>query len=186
MLQHIETIYLSSLLNLLCCFFVFYPVRRIFVWSNPIEIYFMTFLIHKWAYSNLLTNSKEKLTFHWFQIILISIFDWFKRLFYNFICSINNHYFYVIIFWMHYTLFIIIYRKKNFFFDIFNSIFYMSFFLRLFMMSIKYGLTLLRHSSTDSFFFYHHYFHIQCNFYSKNYLLLLVYNNFLLCAQKDS
>ena len=30
-----------------------------------------------------------------------------------------------------------------------------------------------------SFSFYHHYFHIQCNYYSKNYLLFLVHNNLL-------
>ena len=51
------------------------------------------------------------------------------------------------------------------------------FFLRLFMMSFKYGLTLLRYSSTDS----------VLNCYSKNYLILLVSNNFLLLlSQKDS
>ena len=42
-----------------------------------------------------------------FQIILISIKEQFKKFFYNFICFIINHDFYVITFWMHYTLFII-------------------------------------------------------------------------------
>ena len=55
-------------------------------------------------------------------------------------------------------------------------------------MSFNYGPILLRHSSTDCVFFYHRYFCIQYNCYSKNCLLLLVYNNFLLLfhAQKDS
>ena len=57
-----------------------------------------------------------------------------------------------------------------------NLIFYVPDFLRLFMMSYKYGQTLLRYSSTNSF--HHHYFLSQYNCYSKNYFLLLVYNNF--------
>ena len=40
-------------------------------------------------------------------------------------------------------------------------IFYVSDFLRLFIMSFKYGLVLLRYSSTDSVYFYHRYFRIQ-------------------------
>ena len=47
-----------------------------------------------------------------FQIILISIKERFKKFFYNFICFIINHDFYVITFWMHYTLFIISIFKK--------------------------------------------------------------------------
>ena len=43
-------------------------------------------------------------------------------------------------------------------------------FLKLLMMSFKYGLILLRYSLTDSVLFLsRHYFHIQCNRYSKNY-----------------
>ena len=60
-------------------------------------------------------------------------------------------------------------------------------FLKLFMMSFKNGLIILRYSSTsiDSvFFFYYRYFQIQYNYYSKKYQLLLVYHNFLLHAQK--
>ena len=34
------------------------------------------------------------------------------------------------------------------------------------------------------FYFYHHYFHIQFNYYSKNYLLLLVYYKSLLHIYK--
>ena len=28
-----------------CCFFVSYPIRRIYIWSNAFQIYFMTFII---------------------------------------------------------------------------------------------------------------------------------------------
>ena len=67
-------------------------------------------------------------------------------------------------------------------FAIVNLISYVSDFSRLFMMSFKYDLILLRHSV---FYFYHGYFHIQCNCSSKNYLLLVIYNNSLLHAQND-
>ena len=39
--------------------------------------------------------------------------EWFKKVFYNFICFIINHDFYVITFWMNYTLFIIIFGKNT-------------------------------------------------------------------------
>ena len=52
-------------------------------------------------------------TLHQFQIILISIFKWIKKLFYNFICFVINHDFYVITFSVHYMFFIIIYRRNK-------------------------------------------------------------------------
>ena len=82
-------------------------------------------------------------TFHLFQIILISIFEWFKKFFYNFICCITYHDLYVITLRMPYRLFILIFRRNKF------NCYY---FLTLFM-SFKYSLTLLRHSSTDSVLF---------------------------------
>ena len=39
--------------------------------------------------------------------------EWFKKFFYNFIWFIINHDFYVITFWMNYTLFIIIFGKNT-------------------------------------------------------------------------
>ena len=79
---------------------------------------------------------------------------------------------------MDYTLFVITYRK--------NKVtchcqldFPLSDFLRLFIISFKYGPILLRYSSTDSALFLSPLVYIQYNFYSKSYLLLLVYNNFL-------
>ena len=67
-------------------------------------------------------------------------------------------------------------------FAIVNWIFHVSDFLRLFIMSFKYILQRI------VFYLYRRYFHIQYNCCSKNYLLLLVYDNFLLLlhAQKDS
>ena len=65
----------------------------------------------------------------------------------------------------------------------------MSDFLRLVMISFKYDLILLRHSSTDSVLFLSPLlFCIQYNYYSKNYQLLLIYNSLLplLHSQKDS
>ena len=52
-----------------------------------------------------------------------------------------------------------------------------------FIISLKDVLVLLRYSPTDSillFYFYQLYFCIQYDYYSKNYLLLLVSNKFLL------
>ena len=95
---------LSFLLNIFtgyrvhCWFFVFYLIRRICIWSTTIWIYFMTFIIQ-------LMNVIS--TFHWFQV------KWIKKFFYNFICFITNHDFYVITFWMHYTLSIIIFRRNK-------------------------------------------------------------------------
>ena len=72
-------------------------------------------------------------------------------------------------------------------FAIVNSIFHGSDLLRLFMMSFKYGPILLRYFSTDSVLFRSLLFCIQYNCYFKNYLLILVYNNFLLLhAQSHS
>ena len=53
----------------------------------------------------------------------------------------------------------------------------MSDFLRLFMISFKYGLILSSILQLIVFYFYLHYFHIQYICYSKIFLLLVVYNN---------
>ena len=71
---------------------------------------------------------------------------------------------------------------------IFIQIFHVSGFLKLFSMSFKYGLVLLRYSLAGKILFLS-LFRIQCTRNSKIYLLFiysLVYNNFLLHAQKDS
>ena len=67
----------------------------------------------------------------------------------KFICFIINHGFYIITFWMHFLLFIIIYRRNKVICN-WNGISQVSDFLRLFIISFKYGLILLRYSSTDS------------------------------------
>ena len=72
-------------------------------------------------------------------------------------------------------------------FAIVNLIFHGWDFLRLFMMSFKYGLILLRYSSAIRVLFLSpFYFRVQYNFCPENYFLWLVYNNLLLHAQKDS
>ena len=114
-----------------------------------------------------------------FQIILAAFFEWFKKFFYNFVCFIINHGFFVVTFWMHYMLFIITYREII---AIANWITHVADFLRLFMISFKCGLILLRYFSTDSVLFPSPYFHIRCNlcwfiiiffFISKRFLISL-------------
>ena len=95
--------------------------------------------------------TKDKLTtFHRFQILLISVFKWIKKLFYNFTCFIINHDFYVITFWMHYTHSPLSMEEVKLF-PIVNWIFHESDILRLCMKSFKYGL--IKYLSTDSALF---------------------------------
>ena len=84
---------------------------------------------------------------------MVPIFRWIKKFFNNFICFITNHDFYVIPFCMHYMLFIIIIfrRKKK---KLLYWIFHVPDFLRLFMVPFKYGVILLRYSSTNSILFF--------------------------------
>ena len=104
---------------------------------------------------------KDKINLsHWcFWSNLISI-KWFKRLFNNFNCVIINHKFNVLTLWMHYVLFIILFRRNKII-AIVNWIFYISDFLRSFMIIFNYGQILLSYSSIDIVFVYHLYFHIQ-------------------------
>ena len=53
------------------------------------------------------------------------------------------------------------------------------------MVSFKYALILLRYYSTDTVFL-SPLPYVQYNYYYKNYLILMVYNNLLLHTQKDS
>ena len=76
---------------------------------------------------------------------------------------VNNHDSFVITFWLHCKLFIIIFEKIKLI-ALVNWIFRMSDFLRLFMISFKYGLILFR-------YFFNWYFHISpC---SKGFLISL-------------
>ena len=80
-------------------------------------------------------------TFPWFfQPNLIPIKKWFKKFFNDFVNFIINHGFYVITIWMYYMLFISVLRTNKV-----NWIFYLSEFLRLFMIHFKYGLILSRY-----------------------------------------
>ena len=69
-----------------------------------------------------------------------------------FICFIINHYFYVSLFECI-TCFLLLSFEEIKLIVIVNWIFHKSDFLRLFMISFKYDLILLRKFSTDSFLF---------------------------------
>ena len=45
---------------LMVCFFVFYPIKKIYIWYTTIRIYFMTFILQ---YMNLIEDKLS--TFHW-------------------------------------------------------------------------------------------------------------------------
>ena len=141
------------------CFFVFYPIRRIHIWSTTIlDLFYDTFkTINE---HNQRQNVYLSLIPNYFDI-----YFWInQKVFYNIICFIINHDFYVITSWMHYKFFIIIYRIA-----FVSSIFQVSDFLRLFMMSFKNRrnfknrLILLSYSSTDSVLFPSPLLYIQSN-----------------------
>ena len=159
-----------------CCFFVFYPIipiRRIFcIIHHDLDLFhdiYDTINEH---------NQRQTCCLFSIQIILISIFDLSESKNHfifsstsSFTCSAS---------WS------MMEEVKSF--DIVNLIFHGWDFLRLLIISFKYGLILLRYSSTDRVLFLSpFYFRIQYNFCSENYSLWLVYNNFLLLhAQKNS
>ena len=118
-------------------------------------------------------------TFHWyFQPNFITRNKWLKKFFYNPICFIINHDFYVITFWMHYTFSIVIFRRHKI-----NCYLWLDFsgiiFFEIIMTYFKCSLILLRYSSNDGVLFLLPLLHIQYNCYFKNHLLLLLCNHFL-------
>ena len=142
-----KTLFIFFIDRIYCYFFVFYPVRRIYIWSTMIWIYFITFIM---------STIKDKLTtFHQFQIILTSIFQWIKKLFYYFIFFAINHdfYFVILLFFECITRSSSLSMEETKLFAIANSIFHVSDFLRRFIMSFKYGVILFRYSSTDKLLF---------------------------------
>ena len=56
LLERIENFCYFFIDGICCCFFVFYPIRRISIWSTMIGIYFLTFIIQ---YMNII---KDKFT----------------------------------------------------------------------------------------------------------------------------
>ena len=80
-LQYIESGYCLIINAIYCCFFVFYRIRRVCIWSSTFKIYSMTFL------SQQINIIKDKITtFHsCFLSNLISRKKWLKAFFYNFI-----------------------------------------------------------------------------------------------------
>ena len=89
------------------CFFVFYPISRIYRWSIT-----STFILRHLQCNKLIRHKIT--TSHWcFQYNLISFQKWFKKFFSNFICFIINHDFYIITLWMHFTLFINVIKRNK-------------------------------------------------------------------------
>ena len=144
MLQRIENTY---------CLFYWWAWLLIFCFlSNQENLYIIHHNSDLFYDIYNITNEHNWRQTHRFQIILISIFKWIKKLFSNFVCFIINHDLYVITFSMHYMLLIIIYRRSKVV-AIVNWIFHMSDTLGLFMIFFNYGLILLRYSSTDRVLF---------------------------------
>ena len=148
LLQRIESIIIFFIDKMYCCFFVFSPVKRIYIWSTSILIYFITFVI-QW-----MNTIKDKITTsHWcFQSNLISAKKWSKTFFYIIICIVINHEFCVIIF-KCITCSSLFFLEEIKIIVIVDWIFYVQDFLRSFMISFKYGLILLRYSSVDTVLF---------------------------------
>ena len=114
-------------------FFVFYPIERIYIWSANFQIYYMAFVMQQ------IKTIKDKLI-HWcFQPSLISRKKLFKNFLNNFICYIINLDFYLTILWMHSPSSSVSLEKIKLI-AIVNRIFHVSDFLRLLMVSFKYGL----------------------------------------------
>ena len=91
------------LTGFIIAFLFFYPLRRIFIWFTTIDIYYKT------TEHNPRQNHYLPLIVNYFDIY----FYVNQKVFYNFICFFNNHDFYVITFWMHYTLLIINIFRRN-------------------------------------------------------------------------
>ena len=132
------------------CRFYWWDLLLLFFSSNQENLYMIHYDSHLFfhIYNTINEHSQNKTTLHRFQIILICVFESFRKLFYHFICSITDHDFYV-------TTFECITHSSSLSVEeikviaITNWIFYVSDFLRLFIVPFKYGLISLRYSSTD-------------------------------------
>ena len=121
----------------------------------PFSLWCSATVIVFWKYlSSFLNTIKYEITiFHWsFQPNLISWNKWFKKFFYNFICLIINHDFYVVTVWII-TRSSSLSLKERKLIAIINWIFHASNFLRFFMISFNYGLISLRYLSTNNVLF---------------------------------
>ena len=134
--KHFESIYYHCyLLDLLLLFCFLSNLENLYLIKHDYDVFYDTY--------NAIDEPDERQ----FQYLLsipnyFGIYFWMIcKDFYNFNCFIINHVFLVITFWMHYTLFIFISRKVKLI-TIVNRIFHVSDFLRLFMISLKYGLIL--------------------------------------------
>ena len=142
--------------------------------SHQQNLYFIHLFQNLFFNTYTTINENNKITTsHWlFQSKLIYVQKWFKKFFNNFICFAINHDFYVISFWMPYTLFI------NILIAIVTWIFHVSDFLTLFIIPFKYLLSLIlcRYFQLIAFCFCHLFVSCQYYYYSKNHLLLFLVN----------
>ena len=144
---------------------------------NDLELFYdiyNTLSDHYWRqthYLSLILN-------HFAICYLFMLFKWIKTFFHNFTASSLNIISMLSLF-EYITWSSSLSMEKINLFVIVNWIFHVSDFLRLLIMSFKYGL-ILTYSSTESVLFLSRYFHVQYNCYSKNYSLLLVLKIFFL------
>ena len=137
-----------------CCFFCFLSNQEnLHMIHHDLDVF----------YDIIMNIIEDKLTtFYWFKIIVMSIFSESKN---YFITSSASSF--IMIFML--SLFECITRSSSLSMEEVISYcwlnFHVSYFFRLFLMSFKYSLILLRYSSSDSC---HCYFCIQYHCYSKN------------------
>ena len=138
----------SSLIRFIVVVLLFMQWRESMYDALGFKFISMTFIMQQTK-----TIKDKTTTSHWcFQSNLKSIKIWFKKFFNNFICSIMNNDFYVITLWINFKLFISSFEETKLT-AIVNLIFSVSDFLRLFMMSFKYGLISSRYSLIDRVLF---------------------------------
>ena len=103
MLQHIQNIcYHFYWWNLLLLFRFLSNQENQYMIHHDLNLFYDTY--------HTITEYNQRQT-HYLSVIpnyYFFVFKWMIKLFYNFICFIINHNFYVMTFWIHYLLFIII------------------------------------------------------------------------------
>ena len=135
------------LIGFIVAFFVFYPFKRTNIWPTKIQICFITFVIQQ--------NNNQRSNYYCSMLFQkqIDIYKkWFKTLLSNFICFIINHWFYVIILWMHYTLFISVSRRDKA--NCYGQLYFcVSDFLKLLIVTFKYSSSSAGNSLIAGVFF---------------------------------
>ena len=76
--------FIIFIFRIYCCFFVFYPVRRLYLWPTTFKIYFMTFAIQQLDWIENKTTS-----YYWcFWTNLVSSKKWLEKFINTFTCII--------------------------------------------------------------------------------------------------